>query len=56
MARDDRPAKWEEWWASYRAMIGHFAWIAQAYGVNVLSVGSDLVSTEDERFVGECGG
>ncbi len=47
------PAQWDEWWASYRAIIGHFAWIAQGYGVNVLSVGSELVSTEDERFVGE---
>ena len=47
------PTEWEEWWESYRAMLGHFAWIAQGYGANVLSVGSELVSTEDERFVGE---
>lgn len=47
------PQRWEDWWESYRAMINHFAWIAEAYGVNVLSVGSELVSTEDERFVHE---
>jgi hypothetical protein len=45
------PQDWEEWWTSYRQMLGHFAWIAQSYGANVLSVGSELVSTEDARFV-----
>ncbi len=40
------PENWTEWWASYRDMIGHFAWIAQANGVDVLVVGSELVSTE----------
>jgi hypothetical protein len=44
---------WESWWDSYRSMILHFAWIAQSYGVDVLSVGSELVSTEDQRFLGE---
>jgi hypothetical protein len=47
------PQEWEAWWASYRSVLGHFAWIAQSYGANVLSVGSELVSTEDERFVDE---
>jgi hypothetical protein len=37
---------WETWWESYRAMMHHFAWVAQLNGVDVLSVGSELVSTE----------
>ena len=37
---------WDEWFDSYRAMMSHFAWVAQANGVDVLVVGSELVSTE----------
>jgi len=44
---------WETWWDSYRSMILHFAWIAESYGVNVLSVGSELVSTETPDKLGE---
>jgi hypothetical protein len=47
------PANWDQWWASYGDMLHHFAWIAQLNGVDVLSVGSELVSTEDVRFVNE---
>jgi hypothetical protein len=39
---------WRSWWDSYRAMLGHFAWIAQANQVDVLVVGSELVSTESQ--------
>ena len=39
---------WSEWWDSYRNMIHHFAWIAESNGANVLVVGSELVSTEDQ--------
>lgn len=39
---------WAEWWNSYRNMLGHFAWIAQANHVDVLVVGSELVSTEEQ--------
>ncbi len=39
---------WEEWFHSYRAVLGHFAWIAQINGVDVLSVGSELVSAENK--------
>lgn len=38
---------WEKWWESYQAMMGHFAWIAQSNGVDVLVIGSELVSTND---------
>jgi hypothetical protein len=37
---------WDDWLDSYREMITHFAWIAEGNGVNVLVVGSELVSTE----------
>jgi hypothetical protein len=37
---------WNAWWDSYREMLGHYATIAQKTGVDVFSVGSELVSTE----------
>jgi hypothetical protein len=37
---------WYEWWESYRAMLGYFAWIAQLNNVDVLVIGSELVSTQ----------
>lgn len=39
---------WEEWWESYRNMIGHFAWIAQENDVDLLVVGSELLSTQNK--------
>jgi hypothetical protein len=42
---------WPEWWNSYRDMLNHYAWIAQANGVDVLVVGSELVSTETEEHL-----
>ena len=41
-----RPDNWNEWWDSYRQMMHHYSWIAQAGGVDLLVVGSELVSTE----------
>jgi hypothetical protein len=41
-----KPDSWDEWFDSYRDMINHFAWIAQGHGVDVLVIGSELVSTE----------
>ena len=41
-----KPENWDQWWESYREMETHFAWIAQANGVDVMVVGSELVSTE----------
>ena len=42
---------WDEWWDSYRNMLNHFAWIAQAHQVDVLVVGSELVSTEEREHL-----
>lgn len=41
-----KPDSWDDWFNSYRDMIKQFAWISQAYGANVLVVGSELVSSE----------
>jgi hypothetical protein len=41
-----KPDSWEDWFDSYRDMITQFAWIAQGHGVDVLVVGSELVSAE----------
>lgn len=46
-----RPESWEDWWDSYRAMITHFAWIAQGNGVDIFVVGSELISTETETHL-----
>ena len=43
-----KPQSWHEWFESYREILGHFAWIAEANGVDLLVVGSELVSTERE--------
>ena len=43
-----KPEHWDAWWDSYREMLQHFAWIAQGTGVDVLVVGSELVSTEPD--------
>jgi len=45
---DETHGGWNEWWDSYRSMINHFAWIAESNHANVLVVGSELVSTEDQ--------
>ena len=41
-----KPASWEDWFDSYRQILIHFAWIAQGNGVDVLVIGSELVSSE----------
>ncbi|MFN4243897.1 MAG: glycoside hydrolase family 113 [Tepidisphaerales bacterium] len=41
-----KPESWDRWFESYTDMMVHFAWIAQASGVDLLVVGSELVSTE----------
>ncbi len=41
-----KPDSWDEWFDSYREMLTQFAWIAQGHGVDVMSVGSELVSAE----------
>jgi hypothetical protein len=44
-----RPSDWDKWFDNYRAMLTHFAWVAEQNKVDVLSVGSELVSTERDR-------
>lgn len=39
---------WDNWWESYREMLWHYSWISQSYGVDVLVIGSELVSTEKQ--------
>ncbi|MGD0539956.1 MAG: hypothetical protein ABSB33_00425 [Tepidisphaeraceae bacterium] len=41
-----KPRDWHEWFDNYREMIEHYARIAQDNGVDVLVVGSELVSSE----------
>ena len=43
-----KPLDWEDWFDSYREMIKHFAYIAEDNKVDVLVVGSELVSTQDK--------
>src|SRR3954467_10138458 len=42
-----KPESWEDWFVSYREIMKHYAIIAEAGGVDVLSVGSELVSAEN---------
>jgi hypothetical protein len=42
---------WPEWWNSYRSMLNHYAWIAEAHQVDVLVVGSELISTETDEHL-----
>lgn len=44
----ERRTPWELWWESYGQMMNHYAWIAQGSGVDILVVGSELVSTEKQ--------
>lgn len=41
-----KPDNWDHWWESYRQLMYHFSWICEVHKVDVLSVGSELVSTE----------
>jgi hypothetical protein len=41
-----KPEDWAEWFESYRAMMNHYAEVAQQNGVDVFVVGSELVSSE----------
>ena len=42
------PESWDDWWESYRDILTHFAWIAAGNDVDVLVVGSELISTESK--------
>lgn len=41
-----KPESWPDWWESYRALLHHYSWIAEVHKVDVLVIGSELVSTE----------
>jgi len=41
-----KPDLWADWFDNYRAFIGHYADVAAAGNIDVLVVGSELVSTE----------
>jgi hypothetical protein len=43
-----KPESWDDWWASYREMMNHFAWIAEGHHADVLVIGSELVTTESK--------
>src|SRR5207237_4383196 len=43
-----KPTQWEEWFDSYREVMHHYATVAQANHVDVLVVGSELLSTESK--------
>jgi len=45
------PTDWGRWFDNYRDMIEHYARIAQSTGVDVLVVGSELVSSESDEHV-----
>ena len=42
----DPPKGWPSWFDSYREMIDQFAWIAEGTRVDLLVVGSELISSE----------
>ncbi len=41
-----RPPDWKIWWSSYQRFILHYAKLSQEHGIELLAVGSELVSTE----------
>lgn len=41
-----KPESWDEWFESYRGIMAHFLWIAEANGVDIFVIGSELVSAE----------
>lgn len=44
-----KPTVLDEWWSSYRNYILHYAQLSQVHGVELFSVGSELVSMESYR-------
>jgi hypothetical protein len=44
-----KPDDWSEWWENYRNMLYQYSWIAEGHAVDLLVVGSELVSTESHQ-------
>ncbi len=42
------PDDWDKWWASYDSLIDHFLDITERVPVDLLGIGSELNSTEDQ--------
>ncbi|MCE5279777.1 MAG: hypothetical protein ABFD92_20510 [Planctomycetaceae bacterium] len=42
------PVNWKDWWEDYTNFVMHFVWTAQSNNVEIFSVGSELISTEDQ--------
>lgn len=40
------PKNWDQWWDHYRQMMSHYAMTCERAGVDLLVIGSELVSTE----------
>ena len=43
------PSDWASWWRSYRSFVLHHAEVAERAGAEILSVGSELGTTESDR-------
>jgi hypothetical protein len=43
------PRDWDDWWEDYNNYLLHYASIAQEAGVEILAVGSELISTEKDH-------
>ncbi len=43
------PNDWERWWWSYQRFIAHYARIAEGHKAEMLSIGSELLTTESDR-------
>jgi hypothetical protein len=48
-----KPRDWHDWFDNYRDMIEHYARVAQDNRVDVLVVGSELVSSESDEHLDE---
>ena len=43
------PRDWDDWWEDYDNFMLHYARVAQDAGVEILAVGSELISTEKDH-------
>ena len=43
------PSEWDDWWEDYNNYVLHYARVAQDAAVEILAVGSELISTEKDH-------